>query len=217
MLYDLKNKESLSTVVLIIFYFIGLRGISINPKEFAQFTPITLSLTALLLFNLHPQKDLLFYTNLLLVFMGSWVLEMIGVTTGLIFGSYQYGEALGPKINSTPIIIGLNWIIVVYSSLHLVEAIAIKLKWKLNELIGALLAAVAMVLLDFLIEPIASKLDFWTWQNNLIPIQNYTAWFFFGFAFCYWMLKGGMLKNNPLAWRVYLIQLVFFGILNIIL
>jgi putative membrane protein len=213
----LAKQENLLFLILIIFYTVGVVGMLINQIEFAKLTPFNLALTAFLLFKMHPQKDLLFYTNLLFVFMGAWFLEMMGVTTGLIFGTYEYGDALGPKINQTPILIGLNWILVAYSSIYLVQAIAIKFKWKLNEISGALLAAVFMVLLDILIEPIAPKLDFWTWQNNLIPVQNFTAWFFFGFTFCFWMLKGGMLKNNPMATRVYFTQLVFFGLLNLFL
>lgn len=211
----LQKQENILTLILIIFYSIGLIGIGLNPKEFAQLTPFNLLLTAFLLFKLHPEKDLLFYINLLFVLVGAWFLEMIGVATGLIFGVYHYGEALGIKLNQTPIIIGLNWIIVAYSSLHVVQLIGSRFKLKLHELTGALYAAFLMVVLDFFIEPLAPKLDFWTWQNNLIPIQNYTAWFFFGFAFCYWMLKGGLLKNNPMAWRVYLAQLVFFAVLNL--
>lgn len=213
----LTKQENLLFLLLIIFYSVGVAGILNNPIEFAKLTPFNLILTAFLLFKMHPQKDILFYTNLLFVFMGAWFLEMMGVTTGLIFGLYQYGSSLGPKINQTPILIGLNWIIVAYSSIYLVQAIAIKYKWKLNEITGALFAAIFMVILDILIEPVAPKLDFWTWQNNLIPVQNFTAWFFFGFTFCFWMLKGGMLKNNPMAIRVYLTQLVFFLILNVFL
>jgi putative membrane protein len=99
----------------------------------------------------------------------------------------------------------------------MVQIISLKLKLKINEILGAFFAAFFMVLLDFFIEPIAPKLDFWYWENSAIPIQNYTAWFFFGFAFCYWMLKGGLLKNNPMAWRVYLVQILFFASLNLIL
>ncbi|OYU94231.1 MAG: carotene biosynthesis protein [Bacteroidetes bacterium B1(2017)] len=212
----LKNQENLLTLILVLFYFVGIVGIGLNPTEFVFLTPFNLALTAFLLFKLHPEKDLLFYINLLFVFVGAWFLEMIGVTTGSIFGNYTYGEALGFKLNQTPIIIGLNWIIVAYSSLQLVQTISIKLKVKLPEIAGALSAAFFMVVLDILIEPLAPKLNFWTWQNSDIPLQNYTAWFFFGFAFCYWMLKGGMLKNNPMGWRVYLAQIVFFAVLTLI-
>jgi putative membrane protein len=213
----LQKQENLLSLILIIFYTVGLLGFTFIPNKFCTLTPFNLILTSFILFKLHPEKDLLFYLNLFFVFIGAWFLEMIGVTTGAIFGNYQYGNALGFKLNQTPIIIGLNWIIVAYSSIQMVQIISLKLKLKINEILGAFFAAFFMVLLDFFIEPIAPKLDFWYWENRAIPIQNYTAWFFFGFAFCYWMLKGGLLKNNPMVWRVYLVQILFFASLNLIL
>lgn len=213
----MQKQENLLTLILVIFYLVGLVGISLNPIDFARLTPFNILLTTFLLFKMHPGKDLLFYLNLFFVFCGAYFLEMIGVQTGSIFGSYKYGEALSWKLNETPVIIGFNWVIVAYSSIQTVHLLALRFKLKLKELSGALFAALLMVILDVLIEPVAPKLDFWSWQNNLIPLQNYTAWFFFGFAFCYWLLKAGMLRSNPMAWRIYLVQLVFFALLNILL
>jgi uncharacterized membrane protein len=210
----LKNRINQLTAILIVFYTVGIVGMLIAPQTFSPLTPLNLLLSAFLLFIPHPEKDLLFYINLLMVFTAAWFLEMIGVTTGTIFGNYTYGEALGPKLNQTPFIIGLNWIIVTYACLHVSNAIAVFFKIKLHEILGALVSAGFMVLLDFLIEPMAPKLDYWSWEGNSIPVQNYTAWFFFGFAFSYWMLKGGLLKPNPMAVRVYVAQFIFFFLLN---
>ncbi len=213
--YWTQHKTQVLTSILILFYVIGVIGMFVAPTAFAPLTPFNLLLTAFILFVLHPEKDLLFFINLLFVFVGAWFLEMIGVTTGTIFGSYVYGNSLGPKLNQTPLIIGLNWVIVAYASLHVSNQIAIFLKIKMHEIVGALVSAFAMVFLDFFIEPVAAPLDFWNWDNQIIPIQNYTAWFFFGFAFSYWMRKGGMLKPNAMAIRVYLAQLAFFILLNL--
>ncbi len=214
MQFWLKDRTNQLTTILIVFYTVGIVGMLISPQTFSPLTPLNLLLSAFILFFPHPEKDVLFYVNLLMVFTAAWFLEMIGVTTGTIFGVYTYGEALGPKLNQTPLIIGLNWIIVTYSCLHVSNAIAIYFKIKLHEVTGALLSAALMVLLDFLIEPMAPKLDYWSWEGNTIPVQNYTAWFFFGFAFSYWMLKGGLLKTNPMAIRVYAAQFLFFLLLN---
>lgn len=212
----LQNKINLLTFILLVFYLVGFLGMFLYPHIFSKLTPYNMILTAILLFSAHPEKDFLFYINLVLVFMSAWFLEMIGVSTGSIFGNYKYGEALGLKISETPIIIGLNWVIVTYAGIYIANQIGVYLKLKLHEILGALLSALSMVLLDLLIEPLAPRLDFWYWDLNLIPLQNYTAWFFFGFAFSYWMLKAGLLKNNPMGVRVYLVQLGFFGMLNLI-
>lgn len=213
----LQKQENILTLILIIFYSVGLAGMYINTPAFALLSPFNLLLTAFLLFKLHPRKDLYFWINLSFIFSASFILEMFGVSTGSIFGAYKYGSALGLKLENTPLIIGLNWVIVAYSALLSVQEIALKFKLKLSELSAALMASTLMVLLDFLIEPLAPALDFWSWNQGQIPIQNYTAWFFFGFAFCYWMLKADMLKNNPMGWRVYLAQFVFFLTLHILI
>jgi putative membrane protein len=166
---------------------------------------------------MHPFKNTFFFIQLLFLFLAAFSLEYVGVNTGLIFGKYAYGESLGIKVGSTPLLIGVNWIIVVYSSLHLVQTVSKKLNIKLNALLASAIGGFLMVLLDVLIEPIAPKLDFWAFENLAVPIQNYTAWFFFGFMFCFWLIKTGIISDNPIGWRVYLIQIAFFSILNITL
>jgi putative membrane protein len=35
---------------------------------------------------------------------------------------------------------------------------------------------VLMTSLDLLAEPVTMKLGFWSWNNNIIPLQNYEMW-----------------------------------------
>jgi len=214
-LYNKATSSSIISIVLIIFYTVGTIGISLNPVDFAKLTPFNLLLTLAATLWLHPKKDLFFYVQLSFLFAASFTLEFVGVNTGLIFGKYAYGESLGIKIGNTPLLIGVNWIIVVYSSLHLVQTASKKLNLKVNALTAAAFGGLLMVILDLLIEQVAPKLDFWAFENLEVPLQNYTAWFFFGFTFCFWLIKSGLISDNPIGWRVYLIQLVFFVILNI--
>ena len=202
---------------MVVFYLIGFVGMATDPNKFSRFTPFILLLTSILLFWMHPQKNGYFYFSLSLIFIAALSLEIMGVQSGILFGEYKYGNALGLKIADTPVIIGLNWVIVTYSSLQLVDRVSKKMGIKLNEYAGAGFAALAMVFLDILIEPIAPKLDYWYWQNDWVPVQNYTAWFFFGFAFCFWILKANLLYPNPMGWRVYVTQFVFFLSLNLLL
>lgn len=217
---DLSNKVTNSTfitIVLLIFYAIGTIGIILNPLNFARLTPLNLLLTMVAVMWMHPVKSIFFFVQLLFLFFASYSLEYVGVNTGLIFGKYTYGESLGVKIGNTPLLIGINWIIVVYSSLHLVQTASKKLNIKLNALTAAAIGGLLMVILDLLIEQVAPKLDFWAFENLEVPLQNYTAWFFFGFTFCFWLIKSGLISDNPIGWRVYIIQMVFFAILNFML
>jgi len=219
-LKDLSNKvtnSTIITIVLLIFYAIGTIGIILNPLNFARLTPLNLLLTMVAVMWMHPVKNIFFFVQLLFLFFASYSLEYVGVNTGLIFGKYTYGESLGIKIGNTPLLIGINWIIVIYSSLHLVQTASKKLNIKVNALTAAAIGGLLMVILELLIEQVAPKLDFWAFENLEVPLQNYTAWFFFGFTFCFWLIKSGLISDNPIGWRVYIIQMVFFAILNFML
>src|ERR1700753_880222 len=39
----------------------------------------------------------------------SYVLEEIGVRTGLVYGHYHYSDMLGPKLGDVPVLIPLAW------------------------------------------------------------------------------------------------------------
>ena len=73
-----------------------------------------------------------------------------------------------------------------------------------------------MVSLDVLIEPVAIKLDFWRWQENVVPFQNYIGWYGVGFLilalYFYFLPK----YENRLAELLLLLQFVFFGIFNVL-
>lgn len=213
----LNNKTQLHTTILIILYVVGVIGISIWPA-FSALTPYNLIVSAFLMLYGHAKTDNSFFINAAFIWIAAFVLEMTGTQTGRIFGEYTYGESLGIKIANTPVIIGLNWIIVAYCSIQMGHAVLKNFPLRnvqAAQLALALFGGVFMVILDLFIEPVAGKLNFWFWNNNLIPVQNFTAWFCFGTAFCYWMIKSGMMQNNMMGFRLYLIQLIFFAIINL--
>jgi putative membrane protein len=214
----LKDQTRLNTTLLIIFYSIGLAGMLLAPKYFTVLTPFNLILSLVLMLWGHALVNRFFVVNMLLIWVAAWILEMMGTTTGRIFGAYTYGEALGIKILQTPIIIGLNWILVCYGSIQMAHRVLINYPMqnlRAAQITLALIAGLFMVLLDIFIEPIAPKLDYWHWQNNKIPLQNFTAWFCFGTAFCFWMIKSGCMQNNIMGFRLYIIQILFFATLNL--
>jgi uncharacterized membrane protein len=92
----------------------------------------------------------------------------------------------------------------------LLYCIAQLLRFK-NSLVNAFFGAFLMVLLDFFIEQNASKFDFWYWKNNLIPLQNYFAWFIIAFLLNLLVQKQLALKRNLTAIALYFVQLVFFS------
>jgi putative membrane protein len=197
----------------VIFYVVGIIGMALPMSQplFIKLVPVALllSLVAILLFH-QPAFD----TKTLLVFAiiaaSGYFIEVIGVNTGLVFGHYTYGEALGIKIINTPLLIGFNWLILMYAGSNVTEQI------KLNGWLRVLIASFLILLYDIVLEKIAPALDMWQWENANIPIQNYLAWFLITFLF-QGLLKVTKVKTtNSLAFLIILMQAIFFLILLIL-
>ena len=104
-------------------------------------------------------------------------MEAVGVATGAVFGAYAYGPVLGWAWRGVPLIIAFNWAMVVNGMMSLATRIvpAGAGAWRRPLLI--LLTAGGATLFDFIMEPVAIRLDYWTWAQGSIPLQNYAAWF----------------------------------------
>jgi putative membrane protein len=68
-----------------------------------------------------------------------------------------------------------------------------------------------MTSLDYLIEPVAIALDFWQWENNIIPIRNYVAWWIIASILGYYFSVSRFDKHNPLAILLLFLQCFFFA------
>ncbi|MGL6269759.1 MAG: carotenoid biosynthesis protein [Chitinophagaceae bacterium] len=79
---------------------------------------------------------------------------------------------------------------------------------------GALLA----VFFDWVMEPVAVRLGFWTWAGDgKIPILNYLSWFYIS-TFLLLIFRFFNIKpDNIFAVNLFLIQLLFFLLLRIFL
>ena len=133
-----------------------------------------------------------------------FAIEVIGVHSQVVFGSYSYGKSLGVKILDVPLIIGVNWFLLalMFGSL----ATRLKAHWSMK----AILASLLMVAVDYLIEPVAIFMDYWSWEQNQIPIRNYVGWFGGSLVLqvAYHKLKFD--EPNPLAIYLLISQLIFF-------
>jgi putative membrane protein len=145
----------------------------------------------------------------LIIYLAGFFIEVIGVNTGLIFGDYSYGEALGLKVLSTPLLIGVNWLILVYCTGVLLKYLKIK-----NSLIFSLIGAITLLGIDFLIEPVAIRFNYWSWSGGEIPLQNYLGWYIFSFLL-FFVFKGlDFNKDNKAAIVLLFAQIGFFLGLN---
>lgn len=199
-------------VFLTILYVVGTAGFlfQIHP-DFPRLTPVNLVISLTFSLCFHPNWSLKFVFWCLLTMCVGFGIEVIGVSTGQIFGHYQYGETLGFKYQNTPLSISVNWLLTAYSAAALVS---LATKETTSWVLKSVLAAALMVSLDSFIEPIAHKLDFWSWQNGVIPFQNYIGWFLT--ALPLQILFFTLIKSakNKVAVAVLLLQFAFFLLLN---
>lgn len=200
------KKLLISAAILIIFHAVGFWGLlfSGQPEYFQELTPLNLLLTNFLLLLNHKKFDRAFFTFAFTTFSIGFLAEVLGVKTGFPFGHYSYGQALGFKLFDVPVIIGLNWFMLVYAAGSLAARLRIPVFLK------AIAGALFMVFLDFFIEPAAMKFDFWTWHNYVIPWYNYVGWLFLALGFQLHFQLLNIFKNNALAPVVYFVQVVFF-------
>lgn len=206
--------ENLAIIILSILYLVGIVGISvpIHP-DFALLTPLNLLFSLAIVLYFHPKWNRSSVLFLFLCFGIGYGAEVLGVQTGLLFGSYEYGPVLGPKVWETPLMIGINWILLSYCSGMLIN----QLLTKQHQVIKAAAAALVMVGLDIFIEPVAIKYDFWQWEGRASPpLQNFLGWWLVAFIvllFFTFLLKN---QKNKVAIALLALQFVFFIALNIL-
>jgi putative membrane protein len=199
--------------LLILFYFFGLLGISFVQYRdfFLPLTPFNLVLTLVVFYKINQDYSNKFLILSFLIFLIGFSVEVIGVTTGVLFGSYAYGNYFGIKIFETPIMIGVNWLFLALSTHGVTQYFTKKALWLI------LIPSLLMTSLDFLVEPIAMKLDFWNWKNEIIPLQNYLMWFITS-IFIHGLIYFFRPKiNAKVSFVIIVSQLIFFGVLNLVL
>lgn len=199
---------------LITFYSVGVAGIALpfSSKLFVALTPLAL-LMSFGLMLLHHRAA--YNTKTILVFGLIFALgltaEIIGVQTGVIFGDYFYGKNLGYKIFDTPLLIGINWLLLIYLSASIVE------KLRISAFLKIILSSCIMIGYDLILEQIAPKMDMWSWRDDIIPIQNYTTWFVLSLVFHSALKIFNIKTDNPIARTLLLSQFFFFVVLYFIL
>ncbi|RYE32015.1 MAG: carotenoid biosynthesis protein, partial [Sphingobacteriales bacterium] len=166
-------------LILILFHVAGLIGLLVPVLQsfFIQLVPFSmLFLVALLAYINLPDRQL-FFIFLFGVFICGFLVEVLGVHSGNIFGKHQFGETLGLKLAAVPLLMGFFIVILIYSVGQLMYLFSIK-----GTFLKALAGSALIVLFDYFLEPVAARLNYWHWENNKIPVQNYIAWFVLSFV-----------------------------------
>jgi len=207
-----RQNQRIAFFLLIAMHTAGVLGLYFEESRalFQSLTPFNLLLTAAIIFHFEEGKNIKYFMFIIFTFLLGFFIEVAGVKTGAIFGEYAYGSTLGFKLFDVPLIIGLNWAILIY-----ITGIFSN-KLSSNLWLRCTLGATMMVVLDLLIEPVAIRFDFWQWAGSIIPVQNYLSWFLVAFLLHFIFQKLDFSKNNPLAIKLLIIEVAFFVSLNLI-
>jgi putative membrane protein len=208
-----QHKVFLAIGLIVILHLVGLVGLIWEETHelVNQLTPVNLCLSALVLFYFHKNWTLRSVLVFVLIGFIGYFSEVIGVNTGLIFGNYRYGSVLGIMAFNVPLVLGLLWLLMIYGSADITRRISD------NVFLAAFVGAGLMTFFDWIMEPNAMRLGYWTWENDTVPLQNYLAWFVISFVLHFLFLRFTVKEQNPLAVSTFLVQLLFFILLNVFL
>lgn len=167
-----KYKVYISIFIIWLFNVSGIIGILSSKSEwFLGLTPLNLMLYfIIILWNL-KKIDIRFLYAFSIPFIIGFLVEFLGVNYSLFFGTYEYGENLGAKIGGVPIMICINWGVLTVITSDISKIIS------KNTVIRFVLGGFMMMILDVVIEVSAPRFDFWEFENGVVPLKNYIAWF----------------------------------------
>ena len=212
------SRETVAVSVAVIFHLVGLVGICWWDREkFTGLTPVNLMLAfGLLMWCGWPNKA--WWRALAVAWTGGYLAEVVGVNFGWLFGDYTYGSALGFQWLNVPILIGVNWFLVLTGVLQI--AVRILPNAVRNRRDGiwwiALLGAFLAFAFDYLVEPVAVKLGYWQWLGSgEIPIYNYVCWILISFVLLIILQTLQFRKQIWYPGALLITQAVFFLLLNL--
>lgn len=200
-----KFKLNLTIFIIWLFNVSGVIGILSDYSDwFLSLTPLNLLVYFLaILINLPELKPRFFLAFSIPFFIG-FITEFLGVNYGLLFGSYEYGENLGFKIYGVPFMICINWGVLTVITADIVAKVSNNI-W-LKSIFGGIL----MVLIDVIIEISAPRFDFWEFENSIIPLKNYIAWFYIGTIAHFGYQKLSIKTNSTISFHIFIAMVLFF-------
>jgi putative membrane protein len=214
MSYAQTLKERVAVIIVILFHMVGLIGFIVPPFDsiFLDIVPWHLLLMMGVILFSHSELNGKFLLFVLIIFVIGFGAEFIGVHSGWLFGNYSYGETLGVKWFNIPLMIGVNWFLLIYST-----GVSMRRSRIRNSFIRIIIGALILLVLDMLIEPIAIHFDYWHWAGNGIPVKNYVCWFLLSAVLLFIFEQFKFKQQGIVAPVLLIMQFVFFmglGIFN---
>ena len=112
------------------------------------------------------------------------LVDAAGVVSPTVFGDFEFGPHLGWTWGGVPLLVTLNWILVMNGAICLAGRLVPPVAERLRKPTIMLLAGVIAVGFDWILEPAAIRLDYWHWTNSATPpAGNFLAIFAFALIF----------------------------------
>lgn len=125
------------------------------------------------------------YTVITFVFAS--VIEAIGVSSGVIFGSYEYSGQLGARLFAVPIVIPIAWTMFAYLAWLIARTICTHINSTTARIVARIaIGAYVMTAWDVFLDPQMVSAGYWHWTDDGVAlpgtygigIHNYLGWFF---------------------------------------
>ena len=209
-----KNKKLKAFAILwvTLVHFFGIIGVYFLPDWFLPATPLIILVSAIVVILRYEKYRQSRIVAFIVIAFLAYLIEVYGVQTGNLFGTYTYGNNLGWKLFGVPIIIGVNWAALLMVSQQLTtHYIGIN-----NRFFSAVSVGVLMTMFDLLLEVLAPQFEFWSFTHlNYAPLQNFIGWF--GVSFCFGLYTYSHFRNQNRTAVLYgIAQLLFFMVLGLL-
>ncbi len=210
------HKWLVAFFIACLFHWFGFWGMRNNQEFFFKNTPLNLYICFILILFTQNGVSNKFLRWIALAFGIGFFSEVVGVNSGLLFGSYHYGSRMGLTFWGVPITIGCNWIVVSYCSACITSLLFFQFKKNNSHSIAekclfSIGTASIATFFDYCIEPGATFLEFWTWHTAPhIPVYNYVCWFACSFLLAWFFYKWLGLQKNWFAIGLLFLQAIFF-------
>ena len=141
--------------------------------------------------------------------------EWIGLHTGMLFGSYQYTDQIGPMLpGGLPLAIPIFWVFMLIAADDLAS---LALPGNASRVTRALSGAWIAMAWDIMVDPIAVAYGCWIWTPAGsvfgIPITNAPSWFATAFV-ALWLSHPRHPRSIPTSTPVWFVHLPAIALLG---
>jgi uncharacterized membrane protein len=123
----------------------------------------------------------------LVVVLGAFAAELVGVGASFPFGDYAYSHRLGPLVAGVPVLVPLAWLMMAYPCLLLARLLVGEFtdnRWKHRTVGTGVVAGAALAAWDVFLDPQMVAAGSWTWRHphpglpgvSSVPLTNLGGW-----------------------------------------